>query len=60
MELPYTLFLSGKIPPLKEVLQISLNGIDMSCLASFTILIGTEHGPVAFESSKLLIISLIF
>ena len=38
---------------------MSLNGIDSSCLASFSNLIGTEHGPVALESSKLFIISLI-
>ena len=53
------LIISGKIPSVKEVLQISLNGIDSSFLASFSNLIGTEHGPVALESSKLLIISLI-
>ena len=37
-----------------------LNGIDSSCLDTFSNLLDTEHGPNALESSKLLIISLIF
>ena len=54
-----TLLFSGKIPSLKDELQISLNGIDISCLASFNNLVGIEQGPDDLESSSVLIISLI-
>ena len=53
------LFLSGKIPSLKEELQISISGIEISFLEIFISLIGIEQGPDDLESSNELIILII-
>ena len=53
------MFLSGKIPSLKEELQISISGIEISFLEIFISLIGIEQGPDDLESSNELIILII-
>ena len=51
------LFISGKIPSSKDELQISLKVGEISFLISLSKFIGTEDGPVDFESSRVLMIS---
>ena len=53
------LFLSGKIPSLNDVLQISLKIGDKLSFASFKNLVGILDGPEDFLSSKVEIMSLI-
>ena len=49
------LFLSGKIPSLKEVLHMSLKVNDNSLLATFNSLVGIVQGPEDLFSSSVLI-----
>ena len=54
-----SLFLSGNIPPLNEVLNMSLKVKEMCSLDIFNSLIGIDEGPDDLESSSEEIISLI-
>ena len=49
--------LSGKIPSVKDELQISLTVGEISLLTSFKSFVGMEEGPDDFQPSRLLIIS---
>ena len=53
------LFMSGKIPSLKEMLHMSLKVQEMWLLAIFNILIEMVEGPEDLESSSEEMISLI-